>query len=1032
MAVRTIRRNPMKVNTDDYYDDLNEGYFNFTSFNGINSKQNYISIDQQSFEDAKNVYLDQNAQLSTRPIVGKITVLPNNEKILRIIKINNLTVYHTVSSSNQYHIYFYMANQWQSREVGEKLCIAWIYDKYFVFTNNSMFAFSYDFDTQSVNWYDATDIVYRPVITEDPNTSQEANIFTDAEQLQYVFQYGVNINVDKLIGNEVTVNIDGENYQITFQLNNDKVFTKPIYQLSNATMYVARDRGNIIAKTTTNDTSLYYSPDGTIFQTIPLPNFPEGRSYIYTISDDGLEIYLACNHTNSENPYIYYMPLTEDFQATSWLQIDNTIQNDYVFTANQYVHRDGSSVYNSYFPSGSEGINGGMSVNHLSGTPRFMHSPEAGRLAIYYTNNGRAQYYRDWTREQDGNIYNSNDDVQFGYTEVNALPDDTEYTCMSMVVVNRDNSQWSFGVTTGIQGYSYFRNVRTFVYSYVGKFIELFVSGQFQVIQLDDSYIAKGNIRGTLGTVQVSGTEYLYVQIGKDIFYDENVSDFSTSGIDACRLVFNNGDLMSRAAGFRNTANQDVILRLTFTNIQNIPNYVASDYSWTYTYNGEGTTTISQGVRITFPWTAISQQVFTVISTDGHSSQFVIDFDNNVLTESYYYYQGDVIPLIKRVNEEGEVYAITPLYIDYSEKYILYYSNENLYSSAYPGTITVSSDSSGTITFLIPDRIVNFIGATNINVFSINNKLYWTSSEGTPGQIYVPESNVIELQDVITNIVVFSQTSLGIFLEDSVYEFMYDTSNSVYRLASTKLQLGCKNGADVLVSYDGSTIYLSTIKGLAGLTYQDFVQSTEQVYNYLTDNILDMYDNYYANGPLKLYQYKYWLFVYRQDDTIVYVYDTRNQSWWKWEFVYPMQQLIYTNDKLIALMNNTTYQMYHNDTIYDDGTSPFDWYILSQKLHFNAPNYYKHVRQLDVITSQDGSTMRYKLGFKNYRNLNNLVDVDTVEYPIEQLNTLIKRVSFMKTNAFQFSISKDKTDKYPMPFVVPDIAIKYRITEAIR
>ena len=131
-------------------------------------------------------------------------------------------------------------------------------------------------------------------------------------------------------------------------------------------------------------------------------------------------------------------------------------------------------------------------------------------------------------------------------------------------------------------------------------------------------------------------------------------------------------------------------------------------------------------------------------------------------------------------------------------------------------------------------------------------------------------------------------------------------------------------------------------------------------------------------------------------------------------------------------MNDTTYEMYHNNTIYDDGTSPFDWYILSQKLHFNAPNYYKHVRQLAVITSQDGPTMRYKLGFKNYRNLNNLVDVDTVEYPIEQLNTLIKRVSFMKTNAFQFSISKDKTDKYPMPFVVPDIAIKYRVTEAIR
>ena len=76
--------------------------------------------------------------------------------------------------------------------------------------------------------------------------------------------------------------------------------------------------------------------------------------------------------------------------------------------------------------------------------------------------------------------------------------------------------------------------------------------------------------------------------------------------------------------------------------------------------------------------------------------------------------------------------------------------------------------------------------------------------------------------------------------------------------------------------------------------------------------------------------------------------------------------------------------------------------------------------------------MRYKLYFKNYRDLNNLTSSDTVEFEIEQLNTLIKRVTFMKTNAFQFQISNDATNTKPMPFVVPDIAIQYRITERVR
>lgn len=1036
MAVKTTRRNPTQVDTDNYYDDLNEGYFNFTSFKGINSKQNYISIDQESFEDAKNVYLDQNAQLSTRPIVGKITILPNNQKIVKIIKINNVTFYHTVNDANTFYIYFYMANEWQEREVGEKLCITWIYDKYFVFTNNLIFAFSYDFDTNTINWYDAKDVLYVPTIVEGPE-SQDKNIFTDSENLQYTFQYGVSINVDRLIGNEVTVTIDEETFNITFVLNNDKVFTKQIYELSNATMYVARDRGNIIAKTTTNDTSLYYSPDGYMFQTIPFPDFPQGRSYIYTISDDGLELYFTCTSDNGENPIVYYMTLTEDFQVTSWVKIETNILSSLSFTSNHYVKRDTGSSESNLYDDDSEGINGCQKVQNLNCSPVLIHSPEVGKFAILCQSYGRAYYYRDWTYLRNGNIYDYDEDIEYSYKEVNPLPNDIGYSCYTILVYEKSGSSWNAHISTGIHKFtvtSSWRNFKSMVYNYVGKFIQFNSDENLYTVQLDNNYIAKGKIIAREDEFFSGGSSdptYLYINIYKDVWFIQSLSDFKFPDNKSFRVIYNNGNLLTNIAGYRQTANQDCILNNTLSNIKDIDNYNASDYAWTYTYDGHGRT-LSQGVREDFPWTADLQSTFTVINEGSISKYFVMDFDKNVLTDTYFYYQSSKIPLLQRKSEDNEVYEIIPLYIDYSEKYILYYSNSKLYSSNYTGTIVVTSSSSGTINFLIPDKIVNFIGATNINVFNINNKLYWTSSEGTPGQLYVPESNVVELADKITNFAVFSQTSLGVFLEDSVYEFMYDTSNSVYRLAPTKLQLGCKKDADVLVSYDGSTIFLSTIKGLSGLTYQDFVQSTEQVYSYLTDNILDMYDEYYEGGPIKLYQYKYWLFMYRDDSTIAYVYDTRNQSWWKWEFVYPIQQIVYTNDKLIVLMNNTTYNMYDDNTIYDDGVFPFDWYILSQKLHFNAPNYYKHIKQLAIITSQDSSKMRYKLCFKNYRNLNNLVDSDTVEYQIEQLNTLIKRVSFMKTNAFQFCIRKDDTDKHPSPFVVPDIAVKYRITEATR
>ena len=62
----------------------------------------------------------------------------------------------------------------------------------------------------------------------------------------------------------------------------------------------------------------------------------------------------------------------------------------------------------------------------------------------------------------------------------------------------------------------------------------------------------------------------------------------------------------------------------------------------------------------------------------------------------------------------------------------------------------------------------------------------------------------------------------------------------------------------------------------------------------------------------------------------------------------------------------------------------------------------------------------------------NLQDTDVVSYEIEELSTLIKRVNFVKTNAFQFEIGSDDMDKHPVYFVTPDIAIKYRITERVR
>ena len=90
---RTIKRNPIQLDASDY--ELNEQYFNFASFGGINSNKNFIGVNQYSFEDANNVYVDQDNQLHTRPVIKTINVFPYDIDIVDIKKINNRIFYKT-------------------------------------------------------------------------------------------------------------------------------------------------------------------------------------------------------------------------------------------------------------------------------------------------------------------------------------------------------------------------------------------------------------------------------------------------------------------------------------------------------------------------------------------------------------------------------------------------------------------------------------------------------------------------------------------------------------------------------------------------------------------------------------------------------------------------------------------------------------------------------------------------------------------------------------------------------------------------
>lgn len=1049
MAVRPIRRMPNQIDTGDYYDDTNEGYFNFSSFKGINSNKNFIGIDQQSFEDAKNVYVNQDNQLSTRPIVKRINVLPANETVVQILKVNSLVIYHTFDGTN-YHIRFQYDGHWYANPDGEdyivkeKVIVSWFQDKYILFTIDNIFGFSYNYErakTQpdnAINWFTTEDVVYIPVQSNDEAT-QEKNIFTNASVTRYIFSKNVSVDTVALIDKTVTVRIDNEPpFTITFRENNEEVFTKPLGSIVATKWQVSQTQGNMLCEDANK--TLYYSLDGLLFEVFHMHDEENGiYDGIYCLSDDGAAIYQAVRFSYHDNQsasgttctvdkaYIYEMDLSANgfMPSGTWTTYiaptDTTLKD---IKMNNVATLD-QTDYGPLFD---------MSVKILgmSGTPSKIHSMEKGVFAIIYNASSLLYGYKNTV-----NTYSETGKLGHGWDErTNAdysVYGGSDYD----ILIMRDGSNIS--IQYPLQSY----NISRIFYNPAGGYIlGVMRSGSFYIARYETSsgYMF-GRIRTDADEIRFTnpaGPDYdeLVLHIKYNVWrqVSDGVGSYNDmKNVAAIRTRFTSGNIVNVAAYADATADRK--LTNTVSNIATIPSYNRTDNGFTYTYSGRDIKDWhnNDGDRGVFPWTNSEQDSTIVLSDEYHSTLFrMSDDENNILTDQYYYFENQAIPLLPRRGEDNLPYPIVPLVAHSEHGEMVYYSNNTIYSSNYAGEIYVDLSNSGTINYLLPDKIETFIGAMSIEVFSIENKLYWTSTEGNVGKLYVKESDTFEFEDYITNIVTFSQTSLGIFLEDSVYEFMYDTSNSVYRVAATKLQLGCKKGSDVLLSYDGSSILLTNIKGLSALTYQDFVQSTEQIYNYLTNNIMDKYDNF-AISPIKLYQYKDWYFMYRQDNNLLYVYDARNASWWAWEYLYNITQIIYDGNDLLILLNNILYKIDFNAfSVYDDDVHSFDWFILSQKLHFNAPNYYKHIKQINVITSQPGNLMRYKLYFKNYRDLNNLTSSDTVEFEIEQLNTLIKRVTFMKTNAFQFQISNDVTNTKPMPFVVPDIAIQYRITERVR
>ena len=385
----------------------------------------------------------------------------------------------------------------------------------------------------------------------------------------------------------------------------------------------------------------------------------------------------------------------------------------------------------------------------------------------------------------------------------------------------------------------------------------------------------------------------------------------------------------------------------------------------------------------------------------------------------------------------------------YDDKNLLFLaSNNTLYHHDLDNTITLEELVKGKTNYILPSLVTQL----DNYYFAERNTLYISDSTNSEKfEWYIPEKSKQEFDYTITNLHPISNTDVAIFFENSVSYVTRDTDLKAYRYTKSKLQNGCKAGSDVITTFDGKYTVFPSDRGLVAMSYQEFMATTEQALSYLSDAIFGIFKEYVSEqrslNHIKLFKFEYWIFVYKPDSNKVLLFDIRNNSWWPLSCNHKVKKFINEQGKLKVLLDNNMYNINTDETYYFDNDGKkhkIEWFVQSQKLHFNAINYYKHIINITFTSVHDKEVLEnfnvdsssIKLQVNNYREsvTGNIGDDDyiPVVYTIESARTYVQRVNYYKVNEFQYLLSSNKENAIDIPLSLNSITVKYKIGNQVR
>ena len=363
--------------------------------------------------------------------------------------------------------------------------------------------------------------------------------------------------------------------------------------------------------------------------------------------------------------------------------------------------------------------------------------------------------------------------------------------------------------------------------------------------------------------------------------------------------------------------------------------------------------------------------------------------------------------------------------------------------------------------------------------------------------LYAPSINEQKFTGKITALHPLSDSQIGIFTDDGIWYISMIQNDDGLILYSqpirSKLPVKLRDGDEVVTALDGQALIFPTTRGIVALAPQDFIATTEKTISYITDVMQEKYRRFYDDEvmnaslyynksfgdvpfdgmhrpEIKICAYNYWLLFYKYLDTEILALDTRSGSWWSWSVQYPIRsitadeqlhlllQIDYNpksvsqslggvsfastkqnvpyNDDIVANTLTGKYSIVHDNDYMGDtfvlhfASSDINWYFTSQRLGFGQINNYKAIRAINM--NLRGDDVNATLYTKAYRDTYHPEQDDVVEIKINELRTFVKRFNLIHILDFQYRIENDAAAEVQHQFQLNSLSLKYEVKEGVR